>query len=417
VRLLFVTGLVLVAATTARGDIYQYPDQAVLFVYRPQVMLSPNCSGDAGLDDAGVPSCSGRTADLVTVVVEPRFPTDADGKPGALLMVTPAKPLVSLAPHWLFRALGDATDWRVEVQTNDVVKDYAGNVCPPPPPAPTPEPRPTYPPSTGSTSTSSGPSSGGCSGGPSSGQPMPVYSPPTPKALSMPDAAPSADPPDMAIPELPSEAGPYDLTSVQGIDAISLEPWLRAQGYSAAAEDIAAAASYLPLGWHVVALRPRPGQPTRPRDAISLTFESSEMRLPVGLFARGRPNPLPLTVYIAGETRYEIGAQRAVAFAGFSLIIGGAQLLTRNDTHLPVGGGIDADPIAFRTPPIGFVRTKTVMRERVTWVDSCKPSSAAASKGCGVVLGAADPRVPGPGLLWVGAVLALVARRRREVAC
>jgi hypothetical protein len=434
-----IAALSLLLVSPAHADA---PERPTLFVFRPQVRLqpAPDCvpSTDGGAGDAGV-SCTPRNADIVTLSVQPRFATAPDGEQYAMVWAVPAKPLVSLAPPWLFNALHAATDVQVENVYQKVPDEEGGTFCddppeppppsssstgcggratqpsmpstpskpstpppmppPPPPKPPTPPPSmPTKPPMTPSPTNPSpvGSSSSGCSA-PKNPNPMPVYTPPTPSALSDPEPEPRAVA-DLSFAILPSAIGPYEMAVLDGADANTLDTALLDRGFRGAPDELEAIRPYVAKGWYVVALRMRAGI-IGPPETVSFTYESSELRMPAWMHTD--------TIYVAADTRYQIPST-TVAFAAPAKTVGGATFITRSQVEVAVHRG---DRVAERTAAKIVIPTIQVTHQIPTPIERC-PTPEKSGPGCAFTPNGAAP-VTGPVNLLVAAGLLLLVRYRR----
>src|SRR3954470_16619518 len=88
------------------GAMPQLADGDVLLIKRHDVVIGDGCTGDAGPSDAGTADagpddagpgdagCEAIAGDAVTLMVQPRFSQLTTGARFAVLMVTPAPPIV-----------------------------------------------------------------------------------------------------------------------------------------------------------------------------------------------------------------------------------------------------------------------------------------------------------------------------------
>src|SRR5262245_17837399 len=87
--------------------------------------------GDAGVDDGGMPdasTCTTIPGDAVTLIVQPHVSSGLDGTRFAVLIVTPARPIVELQSD-VFTDLARVTAPRIEERIVEVPDSSMGTVC------------------------------------------------------------------------------------------------------------------------------------------------------------------------------------------------------------------------------------------------------------------------------------------------
>lgn len=379
----------------------QLTDDAVLLVQRRDVTVGNGCGGDAGPDggvpdggadagpidggpiDAGVDAgmdgggsdagCTSIPGDAITMMVQPRFSRVDGGARFAILMVTPARPIVETESAYVFSDLAVVTAPRIEVHETRIEDPSYGSRC--------------------ELGSSGG---GGCGFGAS--EPEPSWDPPPLGDGGLGDGGLTVD-----------TIGPYQVVRAEPADTAELASWLTTLGYLYLPADLDAVAPYVARGYTVVAVRVAlPDLPDGQLSPIALTWPGAELRLPVAL---GSPSgaALPTTVYIAGPGRYELpGAD--VPFA-WRTSWGDEGFLTRNEVMLDHGGDPDDDPVAVRVP--GDPEDRVVEHEYRTVRVPVNDCDEELDLGCGCGRCATGRRVRGDGFVVVGA-LALALRRRRR---
>jgi Uncharacterized protein conserved in bacteria (DUF2330) len=370
--------------------------QPVLFSLRHNVPIDcPVDAGvaedlDAGIDggtDGGIDAgaCTARSADLLTVTIQPRF-GGADGASDfVVLWATPSAPVVSTAPSDLFANLESLTAPE-EVERHVKVEDRSlGYQC------------------------DSWGSAGGC--GPDSYQPVEPLPPPPP-------VDPSNGVPDAGLPDAPTTIGSYEV-AVLAADAPAVLAWLDQQGYVHDADDDQAVGAYLALGWTIVAARVRTDVPVGATalEPLAFTFEASEMVLPVALSRRSGGGLEAVTAYVAAEGRFEF-PDASVGYAQPIEWVPGTSFLTAMSFWANLGNGTEWDPKAFRR-----VGDPSFRAQQIVTIEDRIPSSECPPGhgqdwdiGCGCRLTRRDRGLPGTlvlaGVAFAGALL---TRRRRRL--
>jgi hypothetical protein len=346
------------------------------------------CFGDDGGScfDLGAPppdlapQCRDRLGDAVTMVVQPQFSTGATGSSFAMLMVTPKVPTVSLAPTTLFHDLAVATAPKV-ITVPQYVED----------------------PSLGCKkndpkwNSGSGGGCGGSLGG--GGWGGPTYTPPSSTGNS-----------DAGIPDSPTTLGGYDLAVLANADLPTVQKWLDAHQYAYQASDLDALQPYVSAGWTVTAVRVHVGSATSHSalDPLAFTFESSIMRLPIAVSRSDSMIPVPITVYVAAEERYDFStASGHVSFAQ-AVSFSGGSFLTRSDLSVNFDVTADQDPIAIGNP------ADPVAQDSVTVTQIVKVPTTSCNQGCSCRLSGSERGVPGLLALIALPAIALALRRRRR---
>ena len=371
-------------------------DGDVLLVKRQDVVIGEGCSGmdagvgdggvdapdasdagpeDAGVDDGGVPDagadagCETIPGDAVTLVVQPRFSQLTTGARFALLMVTPARPIVEIHQHGVFAELDTVTRPQVIVHETEVEDPSLGKQC-----------------------------GGGCGFAASTYEEPPSYTPPGlgDGGLGDLDGGYTVD-----------TIGPYEVLRAQPVDTAELETWLRGLGYLTLPADVAAIAPYIERGYTVVALRVKiDGLSEGSLMPISLTWPGTELRLPVALGSPAGSGPRETTVYIAADERYELPGA-AVPFA-YPTSFGREGFLTKNVVVLDDDSdNPDDDPVAIGGGP--HITRETEEKYVVKRV----PVRDCGDIGCGC--GDCSASRPPPGDWVIGApIVAFVLMRKRR---
>jgi len=282
--------------------------------------------GDGGIGDADVPDASTCTmipGDAVTMIVQPHVATGLDGTRFAVLLVTPARPIVELQGD-VFSNLARVTAPLIDTEIVEVEDPAMGQVC----------------------SGCGSSNSDGCGGDYGDDT---WWTPPGVGDAGLGDGG--------LVEEM---LGPYQFVRAQPADSMQLAQWLDQLGYTYMQDDLDAVAPYISLGYHVVAIRVSLDKPLRAAmTPIALTWPGSELRVPASL-GRGAVTTGPLTVYIAAEGRYELPGA-SVPFARFT---GGgdAPFLTRNEIVLNQNRPIANDPIATHVADDVFQEVKVVTK-------------------------------------------------------
>ncbi len=331
---------------------------------------------DGGLADAGMPdagSCTMIPGDAITMIVQPHVSTSADGTRFAVLLVTPARPVIELKSH-VFEPLEELTAPLIQTETVEVPDESLGTQC-------------------ADVEACGGGGGGGCGGDWGGGS----WTPP-----GLGDA-------DLGDGGLVEETlGPYQLVRAQPSDTAELAGWLDQLGYAYMPEDLDAVAPYIELGYHVVAIRVAfEGAETIRLMPIALTWPGSELRIPAAL---GRATGVPpgrLTVYIAGEQKYVLpGAD--VPYAGYTNYAD-MTFLTRNEILLDQNQPPSADPVAIHPDNLSYHEVKVVTEYVHVPVEvECSDDGGGCCNDCN-----AQPRTRlDLGVLVVA--IALTLRRRRS---
>jgi hypothetical protein len=303
---------------------------------------------DAGIGDGGMPAdgawpCEPIEGEAITMVVQPRFRIGADGAAFALLMVTPTPPAVSLAAPELFRDLALATAPEAVVVPDYVEDRSLGYQCSDP-------------------KWNSEPVDCGGSGGYWSYDDD--YDLPEPEPVDLPE-------PDDAA--LVDTIGAYQVARLQLAEVGELATWLTDNGYQHTAADLEALRPYVEDGWTTVAVRvTADGALDGGLEPLSMTWEGSEIRLPLGVSRQPAPAEAWLTVYIAAEGRYELPTAN-ISYAQ-PTAMGGARFLTRNDLWADLSLGAVADPVAFAIDGNPTYRDTVEVRQEIRIPSSdCPP--------------------------------------------
>jgi len=335
----------------------------------PDAAAAPDAGGglpdaamtDAAPPDAG-PDCLGDPVSAITMVVQPRFAVSGGGARFAVLLVTPANPLVETEDHELFATLSQLTAPDIQVHEIRVEDPALGTQCG---------------------------SDAGCS-------------------FDFGDPGPSWDPPPVDGTGTPAieTVGPYEVARAQPADPDALRAWLDSLGYAYLNEDVAAVAPYLTVGYTVLAVRIDADTVLDGGlEPLALTWAGNQIRVPVGLAVGGEQPSQALTVYIAAEGRYDL-PDADVGFAEYTSW-GTARFLTRNDVVIDLTQPVVADPIAARVLGDPTYQATIVVPQMVR-----VPVSDCGDIGC---CGVARRSTPPVGfLVLVGAVVAITRRRRRR---
>jgi hypothetical protein len=268
--------------------------------------------GDAGVPDAGGSECMPIMGDAVTLVIKPRVTTTSEGARFAVLLVTPKRPIVEVQAD-MFGYLAELTAPKTVTKIVEVPDRSLGEVC------------------AGCASNSN---DDGCGG--DFGSDTPSWDPPGIGDASLGDGA--------LVEEM---VGPYQFVRAQPTSTAELAGWLDQLGYEYMADDLAAVAPYIDLGYHVVAIRVAiDAQTDTSLVPVALTWAGSELRIPAAL-GRGALSPGNVSIYIAADGKYVLpGATIKFAMAtGFS----STSYLTRNELVLDQNRPPESDPIAERS--------------------------------------------------------------------
>lgn len=329
---------------------------------------------DGGLADAGMPdagTCTTIPGDAITMIVQPHVSASVDGTRFAVLLVTPARPVVELQSQ-VFEPLEQLTAPLIETQTVEVPDESLGTRC--------------------ADVEACGGGGGGCDGDWGGGS----WSPP-----GLGDA-------DLGDGGLVEETlGPYQFVRAQPADAAELAGWLDRLGYAYMPEDLDAVAPYIELGYHVVAIRVAfEDAETIRLMPIALTWPGSELRVPAALGRASGVGPGKLTVYIAGEQKYVLpGAE--VPFAGYTNYAD-MTFLTRNEIVLDQNQPPSADPVAVHLDNLSHHDVEVVTEYVHVPVEvECSDDDGGCCNDCN-----AKPRARHDLAVLVAAI-ALTLRRRR----
>ncbi|HTR54157.1 MAG TPA: DUF2330 domain-containing protein [Kofleriaceae bacterium] len=329
---------------------------------------------DAGVPDAGVGCLPAYT---VTMVIQPSFVPASGGGKFALLTVTPAPPTVELESPTLFAELDAATAPFIDNEVVQVPDSSLGTVC--------------------------NEGGGGCGGGGyySSGNP-------TPPAPVLFDAQPA-----------PNDAGtnatiigPYAIANAQPTTIGDLSTWLDGLGFAYQQADLDAIAPYLTLGWNVVAIEVLPSVDTTvyALQPVALTWNGTEMRLPLGMAQQALSVPSQLTAYVLADDRYDMPGAH-VSFAGYSQR-SEPSFITRSEVTFDRTQPASADPIARLVPGEPFTQDTIVNTQYESVpVQQCDYRDDDDSIGC---CNAAHARSSSAASFALyGLALVIVLRRRR----
>lgn len=345
-------------------------EDAVLLIQRPFANLGcapddppPDAgtdAGDAGPADAGIPDapdagCEPIYGDAVSMVMRPRFATNAIGAKFAVLFVTPSRPIVETVPD-PFPELSALTAPKTEIHITKIPDPALGEAC----------------------------DQQGC--GFAASEPEPVFDPPDVGDAGLGDGAVAVE-----------TVGPYEIVRVQPVDTAELETLLGSFNYRVQPEDLAALGPYVAAGYTVVAVRVAVDQVGEALSPISLTWAGTELKLPVAV---GTPSSAGLVAYVAASGRYEFPGA-GVSFARY--VVGGeTSFLTRNDLYTLASDSPEDDPVAIAiagSPE--FSITHVVEQEMRVPVSNCYD------------IGCCDSGSPRPDFGVVAGVVVLALRRRK----
>jgi hypothetical protein len=304
------------------------------------------------------------------MVVQPRVTTTVEGTRFAVLYVTPERPIVELT-NVSFYDLDQFTAPKVMTWTVKVPDEAVGTRC------------------------AAHDVGFSCGGGYRSYEPdAAMWTPPTLGDGGLGDGG-----------LVEETIGPYQFVRAQPTSTAELAGWLDQLGYAYMPADLDAAAPYIALGYHVVALRVSIAQPLQaPMTPIALTWPGTELRVPAAL-GRGSAIATKFTVYIAADGEYVFGGA-SIGFAGYANS-GDAPYLTKNvlllDQSLPPA----QDPVAVSVPSIDY-EDITVIREEVHVPVTVDCDDGGCCNDC-----SAKPRTR---LDWITLVVVVgyVLRRRRR---
>lgn len=323
--------------------------------------------------------------DTVTWIVQPRFSIGPDGSRFALLMVTPAAPVVETAPESTFLDLAATTAPREIIQERYIEDRKLGYQCDDP--------------KFGGTSSSTG-----CGSYAEVGS---GWEPPDPSG----EGAADAGTPDGYI--RVNTVGSYHVAILGVRDGDELADWLDRAEYNHDDDDIAALRPYLEAGWIVTAVRVSSDHAVESGglEPLSFTFEGTDMRLPLGVARQPEGGRALLKIYVAAEGRYELPGA-ALSYADW--------VPDERPTFLTASFlDVDLTRTAGDDPVAGRAAVDTVFHEEYTITREIRiPSSECPRDDDG--LGLCDCRVGGsPGsqvgmLLMAVACAAVVLRRRRR---
>lgn len=340
------------------------PRQSVLFIKRTNVEVGCDepagadaGTADAGADDAGAdampdasidppPACE-VLSEAITVVVQPRFSTGADGSSFAMLLVTPSGAHIQLEREGIFRELAEATAPEVEVREVYIEDPRLGYQCSDP----------------------KWQSGAGCGGGSwSSGGGGGNFDPPD-------GPADYHDPETDAVQAI----GPYAVARLSATTAEELAASLTALGYVALESDIDAIAPYLALGYQAVAVRidlaaEVSGAGLEP---LSLTYPGTEMRLPLGISRQLVAASTSISLYTIAEGRYQFPGA-AVSYAQWTRP---GEFLTRSNLMATLDQGPEADPIAHHVAGDPTFRDTVTVSQEIRIPSSQCPGSDSDDEG------------------------------------
>ena len=336
---------------------------------------------DAGPGDAAGNPCMYIPGNAVTVVMQPHFSQLATGARFAILMVTPAPPIVEVTAGSVFSSLDAASAPVIQEVTKEIEDPAYGRVCGPEP------------------------VDAGCGGGPVLPD-DPYWEPPM-----LGDAGPLPDG-DYSIDRI----GAYEVVRATPATASELATWLTDLGYLVMPDDIAAIAPYIAKHYTVVAVRVAlDDTPDGLLAPIALTWAGDELRLPAALGSTTAG--FPTTVYIAADRRYDF-AGATVPFA-MRVNYDETRFLTKNLVAF-APGQLAEDPVAIPSP--GSPEKREIV-EHVTEVHvpvrdedcGCGGTHSERERD-GIGCGCQSQRGPrADWLVMLGAiVLVLVPRRRRR---
>jgi hypothetical protein len=311
-------------------------------------------SGDGGVPDAGIPD-AGTTmcGDSVMMVVQPRFTIASRGSTFALLYVTPAPPVMRLESPNTFDDLATLTAPDIDTQIVEIPDPALGTRCP------------------------------GCGGGGDYNGGGCSF-----------ESNPSWDPPSGGGSGIGGSTiqtvGPYEVATRQPTSRAEVAKWLDDLGYLYTDQDLTALEPYFSHGWSVVAVRvSQQAAFSGGLEPLSMTWAGSDVTIPLRLASQSS-----LTVYIAGDHRYEV-PNAHVSFAANT----GSTFLTRNDVS-----DLSSDLTAYRASVDSY--THDVM---VVYQDMHVPVTRCEDQGC-------CQSGPGTtnGIMWGLALFTVVGRRKRS---
>jgi hypothetical protein len=325
------------------------PDAAMAFAPPPDAAVLPDAGSDGGIPDAGTTSCG----DSVMMIVQPHFSVGARGSHFALLYVTPATPVMRLESPTTFDDLAAATAPEIDTRIVEVPDPALGTRC------------------EGCVSTSNN-EGGGCGY-----ESNPSWNPPT---LDGGVGASTIQ-----------TIGPYEVATRQPSSRTELAKWLTDLGYAYETTDLDALEPYLTQGWAVVAVRvAQESSFTGGLQPLSMTWAGSDITVPLRLASQ--PS---LTVYIAADHRYELTGAH-VSFAGYT----GASFVTRNEVD-----NLASDLTAYRATNDNSTRdVHTIYQEEHVPVTKDCDDQGCCQSGKGTT----------NGILWAAALLTVVGRPRRS---
>lgn len=274
---------------------------------------------DGGVPDAG--ACEMIPGDAITMIVQPHVSISADGTRFAVLLVTPARPLVEIKSN-VFEQLAYVTAPKTQTNRVEVPDQSLGTRC-----------------------ESIDLGGGGCGGGGSYSD-DPPWDPPGISDAGLGDGR-----------VIEETIGPYQFVRAQPTSPQELGGWLDQLGYAYMQDDLDAVAPYITLGYHVVAIRVAADTMSGTLVPIALTWPGSELRVPAAL-GRGWPYPGALTVYIAADRKYVLPSS-TLRYAGFTNAAG-TSYLTRNEITIDQNKPVELDPIAVHNDDQPFQEVKVV---------------------------------------------------------
>lgn len=356
--------------------------------------------GDAGTDDGGIgdggigdggsdggigDGCTMIPGDAVTMIVQPHVTTTTDGTRFAVLLVTPARPIIELTSN-PFVDLARETAVKTVIQTREIPDEKLGTRCI------------QY--------------GGGCGNWGTSVDAGASWTPPGFGDGGLGDGG-----------LLEETIGPYQVVRAQPSSSPELASWLDQLGYEYMQEDVDAVAPYIALGYHVVAIRVAVAEPgSMPLTPIALTWAGTEMRVPAAL-GRGALTPGKLTVFVAAQSRYYVPGAR-LRFAGWTSGSSCGWLgwcsnepkwyLTRNEIDLDQNQPPEKDPIATYYYGADLQETNVIIEEvRVPVSVHCDEGCDDGGGCCGDCSARKSPRLD---LMTIVVVVGYVLRRRRPRA-
>lgn len=339
-------------------------------------------TGDAGTGDAGMPdagTCTMIPGDAVTMIVQPHISTSNDGTRFAVLLVTPARPIVELQGP-IFDELATRTAPLIQTEIVEIKDPVYGTVCEEPEPV------------------ACGGGGGGCGGDWGNGGDW--WDPPGIGDAGLGDGG--------LVEEM---IGPYQFVRAQPTSSAELAGWLDQLGYAYMQADLDAVAPYIDLGFHVVAIRVAIDRPLSENlTPIALTWPGNALRVPAALGHATGVGPGRLTVYIAAEQKYVMPGAK-VPYAQ-QTSISGMTFLTRNEIMLDQSKPVSADPIAVHLDNLPEREVKVVVEEVRVPVEVPCDREPDQDRGCCGDCNA-KPRNRVDLLLIVGAVAFVLRRRRR----